>query len=153
MRPIKITTGRHPFEVTFLFAALVCGVALVASDMRPLSVAAAMPAVVQGIWEVGLVLVGVTGLLGISWRGQLSTGLGVELGAVVLLGTTTSMYAIAMFAITGAPVLVAGSFIAAVAVASWWRSAQIVRDLLLLARVSVNGTIVDVPLIAERDPP
>jgi hypothetical protein len=129
-----ILSGRDPFEVTFLVAALVCGIALVVSHRRPPSIAAAMPVVVQEIWEIGLILVGIIGLLGIAWPGQTSTGLGVELCSLVLLGTTTSMYSISLFAISGTMALAAGSFITAIAVASWWRSAQITRDLRRLAQ-------------------
>jgi hypothetical protein len=148
-----IVSGRDPFEVTFLVAALVCGIALVVSHRRPLAITAAMPVVVQEVWEVGLILVGIVGLLGIAWRGQFATGLGVELCSLVLLGTTTSMYSIALFAVSGTMALAAGSFITAVAVASWWRSAQIMRDLRRLARISENRATTNVKLIVERDPP
>jgi hypothetical protein len=148
-----ITSGRHPFEATLLIAAVACGGALLLSDSRPQSVVAAMPGVVQATWEVGLIVGGLIGLLGISWRGQLSTGLGLELGAIIVFGTTTGMYAIALFAISGRNGLAAGIIVAALSVASYWRSTQIVRDLRRLARVSTSGIFVDVPLLVERDSP
>ncbi|WP_329108575.1 hypothetical protein OG792_07935 [Micromonospora sp. NBC_01699] len=153
MRPLMIISGRQPFEVTLLVAAAVCGTGLILIDTRPRSVSVAMPVVVQAIWEIGLIVGGMVGLLGIGWRGQLSTGLGLELGAVVMLGTTTGMYAIAVFAISGRAGLAAGTFIAAVSAASYWRGGQIIRDLRRLLRASSTYTFVDVPLLMERDLP
>ncbi|RKR90981.1 hypothetical protein BDK92_5365 [Micromonospora pisi] len=153
MRPVLIISGRHPFEVTLLAAAVVCGVGLLLSDARPRSVTVAMPLTVQATWEIGLIVGGVLGLVGVSWRGQLSTGLGLELGAIVLFGTTTGMYAIALLAISGRSGLAAGTFVAAVSAASYWRTVQIVRDLRRLARVGTTCTLVDVPLLVERESP
>lgn len=134
MRPVQITSGRHPFEVTILAAALLCGIALMASNARPRSITESMPSLVQSSWEIGLVGAGVIGLTGVLlWRGQLAVCLGVELGGVMILGTVTSMYGIALFAVSGSQALAAGAFVVGVSLASWWRIAQIVRDLRRLA--------------------
>lgn len=154
MRPLLIISGRHPFEVTLLLAAVVCGSGLLLlADTRPRSVSVAMPGVVQATWEIGLVVCGLLGLVGIGWRGQLSTGLGLELGAIVLFGTTAGMYALAIFAISGRVGLAAGTFVAAVSAASYWRATQIVRDLRRLAQACATSAIVDVPLLVERESP
>ncbi|MGW4465377.1 hypothetical protein [Micromonospora sp. NPDC004704] len=153
MRAVMIVSGRHPFETTLLLAAIVCGSSLLVVDTRPLSVTVAMPLAVQATWEVGLIIAGLAGLVGIRWRGQLSTGLGVELGAIVLFGTTTGMYALAVFAITGLAGLAAGTFIAAASIASYWRCYQIIRDLRRLARVGGTCTLVNVPLLIEENSP
>ncbi|MFK3980471.1 hypothetical protein ACI2K4_08840 [Micromonospora sp. NPDC050397] len=153
MRPLPIISGRHPFEVTLLVAAVVCGSGLVLADARPRSVAVTMPEAVQAIWEVGLIVGGLLGLVGITWRGQLSTGLGLELGAIVLFGTTTGMYTIAIFATSGRAGLAAGTFVGAVSAASHWRSTQIVRDLRRLAQIGAACTLVEVPLLVERESP
>jgi hypothetical protein len=151
---IRIVSGRHPFEVTSLATAVLCGSLLIGFDSRPRSVAVAMPDVLEQIWAFGLIVVGVFGLCGIGWRGRVATGLGVELGAMVSFGAVTGMYAIAVFVVSGVGGVAAGCFIAAVAVASWWRCFQIARDLGRLARVGGNegGDIVQVPLLVERDP-
>ncbi|MEV4628840.1 hypothetical protein AB0J90_21485 [Micromonospora sp. NPDC049523] len=151
MRPVMIVSGRHPFEVTLLLAAIVCGAGLLLADARPRSVTVAMPTAVQATWEVGLIIAGVAGLVGITWRGQLSTGLGVELGAIVLFGTFSAMYSLAVLAITGLTGLTAGTFVGAVAVASYWRCYQIVRDLRQLAGVGTTCTVVEVPLLIKED--
>lgn len=124
-----------PFEVAVLCAATVAGLALVASDNRPRSVAEAMPPLVQGSWEWALLVTGLVGLAGIYWPRSPLVGVAVELGALVLLGTSTLMYAIALYAISGAQALAAGSFVAAVGCASWWRAGQIIHDLRRLAQL------------------
>jgi hypothetical protein len=130
---IQIRSGRHPFQITLLAATFACGVAQLTVDARPRSVTTSMPILVQNLWEWGLLVVGIVGLLGTTWRGRLSTGLGIELGAMFILGTSTGMYAIALFAVSGKAALTAGSFITAIAVASGWRAVEILSDLRDLA--------------------
>jgi len=153
MRPVQIVSGRHPFEVMLLVAALLCGILLLVADFRPPSIGIAMPPVIQVTWEVGLVVVGVGGLLGITWPGHLVTGIGIELGAMVLLGTTTAMYSIAVLFVSGRPALIAGAFIGAVAVSSLWRSLQILRDLRKLLHANEQDLLADVALLVEGDDP
>ncbi|WP_159104848.1 hypothetical protein [Plantactinospora sp. BB1] len=148
-RPARMVSGRHPFEVTSLATAVVCGVLLVVLDSRPRSVAVAMPTLLEQVWAVGLILAGVAGLCGVVWRGQPATGMGVELGALLAFGAVTGMYAIAVFVISGRPGLAAGLFIAAVAVASWWRCAQIARHLYRLARAHERRGPAGVPVLVE----
>ncbi|GIG92496.1 hypothetical protein Pen02_74320 [Plantactinospora endophytica] len=150
-----MTSGWQPFEVTSLATAVVCGVSLVGLDSRPRSVAAAMPNLLEQIWAVGLIVAGVAGLCGVAWQGQLATALGVELGALLGFGSVTGMYAIAVFVIAGRPGIAAGLFIAALAVSSWWRCVQIVRDLHRLARAQELRHKIEVPMPVEgaaRDP-
>ncbi|MBM0233289.1 hypothetical protein JNW91_16360 [Micromonospora sp. STR1_7] len=124
----------QPFEVTALVATSICGILLLALDARPPSVQMSMPEPVQVGWEVALVIVGLGGLLGILWPGQLSTGLGIELASVLVLGTITGMYAVALVAVAGQQGVVAASLIAAVPAGSFWRAAQIMIDLRCLAK-------------------
>ncbi|MGI5144782.1 hypothetical protein ACQEVC_45445 [Plantactinospora sp. CA-294935] len=133
MRRILVV-GRNPFEAAVLAASAVAGASLIAAGQRPRSVAEAMPPLLQDTWEIALVLAGVVGLVGIYWPGPPLVGVGSELSALVVLGTATTMYAIALFAISGWQALAAGAFITAIGVASWWRTALIVRDLRRLAR-------------------
>lgn len=133
-----------------LLASLLVGVSLIVLSTRPRSVAVAMPDLVQVCWEVGLVLAGVVGLTGVFWPGRLTTGLGTELVAMCILGTATTMYGVALFAVTGLPALAAGSFVAAVAVASWWRVGQILHDGLRIARAAEHGKLAEIPLLVEK---
>lgn len=131
-----LVTGRNPFEAAILAAAAVAGVALLVVGQRPRSIAEAMPPLVQDTWEIALIVSGLIGLAGIYWPGPALAGIGAELSALVVLGTATTMYAIALAAISGWQALAAGSFVAAVGVASWCRAGLIVRDLRRLARAT-----------------
>ncbi|MEV4810112.1 hypothetical protein [Micromonospora avicenniae] len=131
-----IRSRRQPFEVAVLLAAPPCGLLLMLLDVRPPSVTLAMDTPIQVLWELGLIAGGVIGLSGIIWPGRLATGLGIELAAVVLLGTITAMYAVALAAVSGRSGTAAISFILAVSTGSFWRAGQIIFDLRLLARVS-----------------
>lgn len=133
MRPVSVTTGRHPYEVAVHASAVACGVALTVTDRLPRSAAEAMPTPVQALWVALLITSGVTAIAGAFWRGPAPTALRVELAGVLLLGVGTAMYAVALFAITGTQATAAGSFLMGIAVASWWRTGQIVGDLRRLA--------------------
>ncbi|MEV4628482.1 hypothetical protein AB0J90_19650 [Micromonospora sp. NPDC049523] len=131
-----VATSWRPFEVTFMVAATACGIAMLTSATRMSSLADTMPVLTHTIWRASLVPVGILGLVGISWRGELATGLAIRLGALILLGTATSMYAVAMFTASGIAAMPVAAFVAAVPVAAWWRSGQITKDLLGLARTA-----------------
>ncbi|TDC32455.1 hypothetical protein E1211_20795 [Micromonospora sp. 15K316] len=132
----RIRPRRQPFEVAVLLAAPPCGVFLILLDVRPQSVTLAMPPPLQTGWETGLIVGGLVGLSGILWPGRLSTGLGIELAALLMLGSITGMYAVAIAAISGTRGVAAISFVVAVSAGSFWRSAQIVLDLRQLAQAS-----------------
>ncbi|MER7440367.1 hypothetical protein [Micromonospora avicenniae] len=136
-----IRSRRQPFEVAVLLAAPPCGLLLILLDVRPPSVTLTMDTPIQVLWELGLIVGGMIGLSGIIWPGRLATGLGIELAAVVLLGTITVMYAVALAAVSGRSGTAAISFILAVSAGSFWRAGQIIFDLRLLARASrTSGT-------------
>ncbi|MET8352355.1 MULTISPECIES: hypothetical protein [unclassified Micromonospora] len=133
---LRIRPRHQPFEVAALAMAPVCGVLLLLLGGRPTSVRMAMPVPIQIGWELGLVLVGVGGLLGILWPGRLATGLGIELASVVVFGTISGMYTMALLVVSGRQAIAAASFITALAVGSLWRAAQIAIDLRRLAQAS-----------------
>ncbi|MEU6078447.1 hypothetical protein [Micromonospora sp. NPDC047074] len=130
----RIRSRHQPFEIAIMGTAPVCGILLIALGVRPQSVEVAMPGPMQTGWEWGLIVAGVAGLLGVLWPGRLSTGLGIELASVLVLGTITGMYAVALTVVTGAQGVAATSFVGAVAVGSGWRAAQITLDLRRLTR-------------------
>ncbi|MGC5286428.1 hypothetical protein [Micromonospora sp. DT231] len=133
MGHLRNRAKHQPFEVAALITTPVCGVLLLALDVRPPSVQLSMPEPIQLGWEVALIAVGVGGLLGILWPGRLSTGLGIEFASVLMLGTITGMYAVALVAVAGQQGIVAASLISAVVLGSFWRIAQIASDLRCLA--------------------
>jgi hypothetical protein len=128
--PLPLTKLRrqHPFQVTFCGSAVIVGTLLAISGTRPQSIAASMPGLVQGAWQVMLIVGGAVGLIAAVWRGQPSTAIAVELGALVVLGAALTMYAIALFAVAGMAAIASGSFVGAFAAACWWRSTQIGRS-------------------------
>ncbi|MGC5307362.1 hypothetical protein [Micromonospora zamorensis] len=134
MGNLRIRSRHQPYEIAVLAASPVCGVLMLTLDVRPTSVQTAMPVPIQVAWELGLIAVGVGGLLGIVWPGRLSTGLGIELASVLVLGTITGMYAVAVVAMSGRQAIVATSFVVAVTIGSLWRAAQIAVDLRRLVR-------------------
>ncbi len=152
VRPVKVVTGRHPFEVAILAAAAICGLALAVTDTSPRSAATAMPGLIQVMWQVLLIGGGVIGLVGVWWPGRILAQLGTEMVGVLLLGTATSMYAVALFTVSGAQALAAGSFVTAAALASWSRVWQIVRDLRRTAAAELRGEMKAVPLLVEERP-
>ncbi|MET7817082.1 MULTISPECIES: hypothetical protein [Micromonospora] len=134
MGNLRIRSRHQPYEIAVLAAAPVCGVLMMTLEVRPTSVQTAMPVPIQVAWELGLIAVGVGGLLGIVWPGRLSTGLGIELASVLVLGTITGMYAVSVVAMSGRQSIVATSFVVAVTIGSLWRAAQIAVDLRRLAQ-------------------
>ncbi|MFI6822925.1 hypothetical protein ACIBJE_18500 [Micromonospora sp. NPDC050187] len=133
-------TRIRPYETVVLLVAPVCGALMMALDVRPPSVEQAMPDLVQTGWEFGLLVAGLTGLLGIVWPGQCATRLGIELAAVLILATVTGMYVVALSTTAGTQAIAATLFIAAVAIGSVWRSVEIV---LILRRLSEIGREVE----------
>ncbi|MEV7330530.1 hypothetical protein [Micromonospora sp. NPDC093244] len=134
MRYLRIRARHRPYEMAVLATSPVCGILMLTLDVRPTSVQTSMPAPVQAAWEIGLILVGVSGLLGILWPGRLSTGLGIELASVLVLGTITGMYVVALVSLWNHQSLVTASFVAAVTIGSIWRGVEIAVDLRRLAR-------------------
>lgn len=132
-RALHVIRGGSPFQVCTLAACLAVGLVLVVTP-PPVTVRSAMPPIVQNCWQFGLIAAGVLGLVGVWWPGRFGTGLCLELAGVITMGTVTTMYGVAIAAIAGLAALAAGAFICGLAVASWWRTYQIIRDLLRASR-------------------
>jgi hypothetical protein len=135
MPPVAITSGRHPYQIAVHVSAVLASTATIVTDQVPRSVDEVMSGPVQVLWAALLLLSGAAVVAGVWWPGRARTGLVVELSGVYVLAGGTSMYAIALFAFNGRQALVAGIFISGMAVGSWWRSAQIVRDARRLSEV------------------
>ncbi|MGK5444761.1 hypothetical protein ACSNN7_23445 [Micromonospora sp. URMC 105] len=133
---MRIWRNRRPFENAILITVPVCGFLLITLKVSPPSVEMAMPAPVRIGWELGLIAVGVSGLLGLLWPGRISTGLGIELASMLLLGTLSGMYAVALAVMSGRMAVAATSFIAAVAIGACWRAVEILLDLRRLIRTT-----------------
>ncbi|MEU2615098.1 hypothetical protein ABZ570_26485 [Micromonospora sp. NPDC007271] len=139
MSSFQYLARRRVFEFAVLSTAPVCGVLLTVLHVRPQSVELTMPGVIRVCWEFGLIVAGVAGLLGMFWPGQLGTGLGIELAALLMLGAIAAMYVVSLLVFAGEQAVVAASFVGAVAFGSWLRSAEIVRSLRWLIRLHHAG--------------
>lgn len=151
VKPVVITTGRHPFEVLVLLAAIVVGVTLTVTGVEPRSVASAMPGWIQNLWHFLLIAGGAIGLFGIFAPTKLVARLGTEAAGVVVLGSATTMYSIAIFSISGLNALAAGAFVVALALASWTRAYQILRDIRRAGDAAAVGEVHEIPLLVEED--
>ncbi len=128
-------TSQRVFELAVLITAPVCGVLLAVLHIRPESVELTMPEAIRVCWEFGLIVAGLAGLLGMFWPGQLGTGLGIELAAMLMLGAIAAMYVVSILVVADEQALVAASFVSAVAFGSWLRSVEIARSLRWLIRL------------------
>lgn len=128
MPSLAITSGRHPYQIAMHASAVAAGVLMMWSDEWPRSAEDTMSRPILWLWVALLILSGVGGAAVVWWRGELLTALRIELGGVVLLGTGTSMYALALWAVAGSQALAAGAFFSGISVGSWWRAVQVWRD-------------------------
>jgi hypothetical protein len=150
VNPIRITSGRHPYEVALLIAAPLVGVIMILSSARPRSMAA-MPMPVSVIWIALLIVAGATGLAGVWWPGRIELSLSIEAVGVLVLGSATSMYTVAVLATAGFAAAAAGGFSAAIAGGSWWRLSQIWRDLRKLDRAIKARTMAQIAPLVEQE--
>lgn len=144
--PLLITSGRHPFEVALLVASVFLGITLTLSGRTPSSAAKVMPNAVLTLWIVLLTGAGIIALAGVFWRGNLTSGLRVELAGILLMAGGCSMYVVALFTVSGMAALVAGGYMVAVSGGAWWRAGQIVHDVRRLGRAST----MTVPVLAQE---
>jgi hypothetical protein len=147
---VRITSGRHPYEVALLIAAPLVGAIVLLTDARSRAVTIAMPAPVRAVWVVLLILAGGSGLTGVFWSGRIEVGLSIEAVGVLVLGSSASMYAVAVLAVGGLPAAAAGGFTAAVSAGSWWRLLQIWGDLRRVDRARKAPPVADPPLLVEQ---
>ncbi|GIH20668.1 hypothetical protein [Rugosimonospora africana] len=154
MTSVRITSGRHPYEVVLLTAAPVVALILTLTNTRPAAVDAAMPGPVRVVWVILLALSGLTGLTGVFWTGTgtVAASLSIEAVGVLVLGTAAAMYTVGIVAFTGFSGAAAGGFVAAVGIGSWWRLSQIWRDLRRFDQAVEAQLIAEVrTLIGQRD--
>ena len=142
-RTVQVTSGRHPFEAAILTATVFVGLVLAVTGRAPRSAEETMGHAVLALWMTLMSLAGLIALVGAWWRGRVETGLRVEMAGVLLLAGGVSMYVIAVFTVSGWAALVAGGFVAAIAVGAWARAIQIGVD---LRRIDRAGRAQLVPL-------
>jgi hypothetical protein len=152
-RPVLITPGRHPFEVAPLTACVVAGSYMAVSQVRPPSMAAAMPEPLLTAWLALVALGGAIGLAGVYWRGHVGDGLLIEGAGVTAIAAACTLYVVVLFA--GNPVstaFAAAGLLAGLAGGGWWRAGQCLTDWRRLHAGAVTSVRIDLPLVTEERP-
>lgn len=152
-KALEVTTGRHPFQVAVVVACPLAAVAILIASREPRSLDNTLPSGFVTVWLVAIALNGLIALFGIYWRHPLGWGLMVECGGVLGLGAMITVYCAAIAVTNGLDALASGGLITGIAVACWWRGAQIIRDLRLLHRAQQQPVIEQRELLMEPDPP
>lgn len=150
-KTLEITTGRHPFQVAIVAACPIASIAVMIASREPRSLNNALPDGFVNIWLAAIALNGVIALFGIYWRHPLGWGLIVECGGVLGLGAMVTVYCAAIAALSGLNALASGGLITGIAVACWWRGAQIIRDIRRLRRAQARP-VVEQRLVLVEEP-
>ncbi|WP_433730963.1 hypothetical protein ACQP2Y_21465 [Actinoplanes sp. CA-051413] len=148
-RPLQIASGRQPFQVAIMVASVFLGLALTITDRVPNSAAKTMHPAVLNAWVGMLLLAGTLALVGVFWSGAFRTALRLETAGVLMLAGGSSMYAVAVFSVSGWAALIAGGYTTAIAFGCWWRAYQLVRDVRKLAHAGVAR----LPVLVEEEIP
>lgn len=150
---LEITTGRHPFQVAVVAACPLASLAILASGEHPPSLDLTLPRPMADVWLVTLAVSGIAAQVGAYWRGELDTGLLVEGAGVALMASMLTIYATALLLVQGPTGFGAAGFLAALAVAGWWRAGQAWRDTRKVWRAQREGLTANVRLLADPDSP
>jgi hypothetical protein len=127
-RTVIITTGRHPFQVAITATCLLSSIVILVTGSYPPSFVRGMPPGFVNIWLYVLSVDAVLTLMGIYWRGKLTSALLIEAGGVIGIAATTAVYSVVMATFSGLNALGAGGFITGISIACWWRAVQCVLD-------------------------
>jgi hypothetical protein len=134
--PRSLRFFAEPFEIWIAFACLLTGIPAAVSSAHPQSLAAALHGYSWLLHAWGVLLcLGAVATLAARWRiGRPQTELGdrsaraLEVVGLVMLATTTTVYAVAIVAV-GIPGLAAGSITASAAAACGMRAWIVSREL------------------------
>jgi hypothetical protein len=151
-RPLRITSGRHPFQVAVVGAVPVVIASLLISGTRPTALLALGPWAATA-WLVLCGLGGVGVMVGAFWRGRLQTALAVEGGALTMVASMLALWVTVVTFQFGLAALVSGGLVTGITTAAWWRVGQLFRDLRKLRAASHHPRIVRYPLLAEDGEP
>lgn len=124
---LLVRNGRDPFELLFLVAALLVGIAGLLFDASSPNLRSALPGSLLMWWQAGLISGALISLYGISYPPPVS--LLIERTGLLLLAGLCGAYAVAII-VNAAEGLATGLFVGfAFSGASLLRSIQITRDL------------------------
>lgn len=150
---LEITTGRHPFQVLTAAAGPIAALSIAVGGSPPASLIRALPHPWTEFWLALLAIGGIVTLVGAYGRGDLDNMLITEAGGVALYASMITIYAAALFLVSGANAAAAGGFLAALAGAGWWRVGQIIRDVRKVWQAVAAGACTQVEALADPDDP
>ena len=150
---LEITTGRHPYQVMTAAAGPIAALAIAFTASPPASLVRALPHPWTEAWLALLAIGGIVTLVGSYGRGELDNMLITEAGGVALYASMLTIYAAALFLVSGGNAAAAGGFLTALAVAGWWRVAQIIRDVRKVWAAIAAGACTQVEALADPDVP
>lgn len=149
-RPLKITTGRHPFELSVCGCLALVAAAVALTGSTPTAFTG-RPPLWLAIW-LTMTFTGSTGTVaGALWPGDLTTALAVEGGALTMLGAALTGYLLLMTLHPQPAILPAAAIVGGLTVACWWRMAQLAHDIRRLARATSSSETVELTVLAEDD--
>lgn len=127
---VVLAASRHrPHELFLLGVSVLLGVSYLVTVPAPQSLAAAVPRWAVLLWAAGLLVSGVTGLVGCGWKGQPPIGLGLERGAMLLSTAALLLMASASVAANGERAAWGAGLTIAWALANSMRVRQIGKEL------------------------
>lgn len=131
---IVLVTGRHrPHELLLLAVSVLLGASYLIRVPAPQTLTAAVPRWVVILWAVGLVASGIIGLTGCLWRGDVTVGLGLERGAMLMSTAALVLISSVIVSVTGMRGAFSAGITIAWALANVYRIAQISTDLRRIA--------------------
>lgn len=131
---IVLVTGRHrPHELLLLAVSVLLGASYLARGTGPQTLTATVPRWVVLLWAVGLVASGIIGLTGCLWRGDITVGLGLERGAMLMSTGAMGLISAVIVSATGMRGAFSAGITIAWALANIYRIAQITTDLRQIA--------------------
>lgn len=150
---LEITTGRHPYQVLTAAAGPLAALVIAVGGSPPLSLVTALPHPWTEFWLALLAVGGIVTLVGSYAHGELDNMLITEAGGVALYASMITIYAAALFLVSGMNAAAAGGFLTALAIAGWWRVGQIIRDVRKVWAAVAAGACTQVEALADPDDP
>lgn len=130
---VLATPKPRPHEMFLLAASILLGVSYLVRVPAPASLEASVPRWVVLVWAAALAVSGIVGLAGCLWRGELTVGLGLERGALVMSTAALLVIAGASLLVNGHRAVFSLGIMLAWGLANIYRCVQIAADLRQLA--------------------
>jgi hypothetical protein len=150
---LEIRSGRHPFQVATAAACPIAALNALITGSLPPSVQAALASPYAEAVLTVLAVGGVVSLIGSYYPGELIAGLLTEGGGIAAMAGMLSVYAAALFLVSGLNAAAAGGFLVALSAAAWWRAGQILVDVRKVHRARRRGITAQVSALVDPGSP